>query len=44
MKKVLVFLTALLVCWLAAGYYTARQQTLNESLVANAYYGDLIFL
>lgn len=42
MKKVLVFLTALLVCWLAAGYYTARQQTLNESLVANAYYGDLV--
>ena len=42
MKKVLVFLTALLVCWLAAGYYTARQQTLNESLVADAYYGDLV--
>lgn len=42
MKKVLVFLTALLVCWLAAGYYTARQQILNESLVADAYYGDLV--
>lgn len=42
MKKVLVFLTALLVCWLAAGYCAARQQTLNESLVADAYYGDLV--
>lgn len=42
MKKIFVFLTALLVCWLAAGYYTACQQTINESLVTNAYYGDLI--
>lgn len=42
MKKILVFLTALLVCWLAAGYHAARRQTRNESLVANAYCGDLI--
>lgn len=42
MKKILVFFTALWVCWLAAGYYAVRQNTLNESLVANAYYGDLI--
>lgn len=42
MKKALVFLTALLVCWLAAGYYTARQNVLNESLVSDAYYGDLV--
>lgn len=42
MKKILVFLTALAVCWLAAGYYTAHQHILNESLVVDAYYGDLV--
>lgn len=42
MKKALVFLTAILVCWLAAGYYAARQNMLNESLVTDAYYGDLV--
>lgn len=42
MKKFLVFLTAIFVCWLAAGYYAARQKMLNESLVSGAYYGDLV--
>lgn len=42
MKKILVFLTLLLVGWIIAGYYTARQNLLNESLVTNAYYGDLV--
>ncbi len=42
MKKMLVFLTALAVVCLAAGYYAQRQNALNQSLVVNAYYGDLV--
>lgn len=42
MKKILVAVTVLLVLWLACSYRTARQTALNESLVADAYYGNLI--
>lgn len=42
MKKILLCVTVLLVLWLAASYRVARQTELNENLVADAYYGDLI--
>ena len=42
MKKILLCVTVLLVLWLAASYRSARQSELNENLVADAYYGDLI--
>lgn len=44
MKKVCVFLIFLAVVWLAAGYYAVHKNALGESLVSNAYYGDLISL
>lgn len=42
MKKILLCITVLLVLWLSASYRSARQSELNENLVADAYYGDLI--
>lgn len=42
MKKALVFLTVFAVLWLAAGHFKAKQTLLDESLVGDAYYGDLI--
>lgn len=42
MKKVLVFLTVCAVLGLAAGHFKAEQTLLDESLVGDAYYGDLV--
>lgn len=42
MKKYIVLLLGLLVCWLAFSYHKQQARALDENLVADAYYGDLI--
>lgn len=42
MKKAIIFLLLLIVLLLAWGYKQAAQQDVNERLIADAYYGDLV--